>query len=438
MIAAEFRRRRKQLLRMMGPNSIAIIPAAAECVRNRDVHYPFRQDSDFFYLTGFPEPEAVAVLIPGRKHGEYVLFCRERDETRELWDGLRAGQSGAVEEYAADDSFPIGDLDDILPGLLENQTRVFYAMGCNSELDKRLADWVNRLRGSSRAGVSAPVEFLALDHFLHDMRLYKSRFEIKHMRTAAKISAQAHRRLMQACRPGMTEYGLEAEFVHECAMRGARFQAYTPIVGGGNNACILHYTENQAQLQAGDMVLIDAGCEYACYASDITRTFPVSGKFSLAQQALYELVLAAQEAAIRKVQPGNHWNEPHQEAVRVITKGLIRLGILKGTAAKLMRQEAYKTYYMHRTGHWLGMDVHDVGDYKVDGEWRLLEPGMVMTVEPGLYIPLRSKGVARRWWGIGIRIEDDVLVTKEGNEVLSADAPKQVAEIEALMAGGGA
>jgi len=435
---AEFKRRRNQLMRMMGRNSIAIFPAAPERIRNRDVQYPFRQDSDFLYLTGFPEPEAVAALIPGRGHGEYVLFCRERDATREMWDGVRAGQSGAVEEYGADDSFPIGDLDDILPGLLENRSRVFYAMGCNPELDKRLAEWVNHLRNSSRAGVNAPVEFLALDHFLHDMRLYKSRSEIKSMRLAAQISARAHRKLMQVCRPGLMEYELEAEFVHECALQGARFQAYSPIVGGGNNACILHYTENHAPLQPGDLVLIDAGCEYACYASDITRTLPINGRFSPAQRALYELVLSAQEAAIRKAKPGNHWNEPHQEAVRVITKGLVALGILEGTPAKLIRQEAYKPYYMHRTGHWLGMDVHDVGDYMVDGEWRLLEPGMVMTVEPGIYIPARSKGVSRRWWGIGIRIEDDVLLTRDGNEVLSADAPKQVAEIEGLMARAGA
>jgi Xaa-Pro aminopeptidase len=420
-------------MQMMGPGSVAILPAAPEVVRNRDVHYPYRPDSDFYYLTGFSEPEAIAVLIPGRRQAEYVLFCRERDEKRERWDGPRAGQEKAVQEFGADDSFPIADCEEILPGLLEACTRVFYAMGSNPDLDKRLADWVNQIRGKARTGVHGPVEFIALDHYLHEMRLYKSAAEAQRMRQAAKITSAAHVRLMQTCRPGMHEYELEAEFIHECATRGARFQAYPSIVGGGGNACVLHYVDNRDELKDGDLVLVDAGCEYGYYASDITRTFPVNGRFNPAQRAIYELVLAAQEAAIAKVKPGNHWNDPHDAAVRVITKGLIDLGLLKGTLTPLIKEQAYAKFYMHRTGHWLGMDVHDVGDYKVDGAWRELEPGMTLTVEPGIYIPAGMRGVAKKFWNIGIRIEDDVLVTADGHEVLTRDAPKAVAEIEALM-----
>jgi len=434
MMASEFKRRRRQLMRMMGANSIAILPAAPVAKRNRDVDYAYRPDSDFFYLTGFPEPEAVAVLIPGRKQAEYILFCRERDPAKEMWEGTRAGQEGACEIYGADDSFPIGDLDEILPRMLEQCNRVYYAMGCNLDLDKHISEWVNQIRSQSREGVTGPLEFIALDHYLHDMRLYKSRSEIKLMRTAATISSRAHKRVMKACRPGMQEWQLEAEFIHECGMSGARYQAYSPIVGGGANACVLHYVDNQDELRDGDLVLIDAGCEYEYYASDITRTFPVNGKFSEPQRRLYELVLKAQEAAIGKVRPGNHWDDPHQAAVKVITKGLIELGILKGRLATLIKEEAYKRFYMHRTGHWIGMDVHDVGDYKIDGNWRLLEPGMALTIEPGLYIPAGSKGVAKKWWDIGIRIEDDVIVTREGCDVLSKNCPKTVEEIEALMA----
>ena len=433
MKQTEFKRRRRQLMQMMGPGSVAILPAAPEVVRNRDVHYPYRPDSDFYYLTGFSEPEAIAVLIPGRRQAEYVLFCRERDEKRERWDGPRAGQEKAVQEFGADDSFPIADCEEILPGLLEECTRVFYAMGSNPDLDKRLADWVNQIRGKARTGVHGPVEFIALDHYLHEMRLYKSAAEVQRMRQAAKITSAAHVRLMQTCRPGMHEYELEAEFIHECATRGARFQAYPSIVGGGGNACVLHYVDNRDELKDGDLVLVDAGCEYGYYASDITRTFPVNGRFNPAQRAIYELVLAAQEAAIAKVKPGNHWNDPHDAAVRVITKGLIDLGLLKGTLTPLIKEQAYAKFYMHRTGHWLGMDVHDVGDYKVDGAWRELEPGMTLTVEPGIYIPAGMRGVAKKFWNIGIRIEDDVLVTADGHEVLTRDAPKAVAEIEALM-----
>ncbi len=434
MNRTEFKRRRRQLMGMMGARSIAILPTAIEAVRNRDVHHPFRPDSDFYYLTGFAEPEAVMVLVPGRPHGEYILFCREKDSTKEMWDGQRAGLKGAVDEYGADDAFPITDLDDILPGLLEERERVFFAMGSDPTFDKRVSDWVSQVRSRARAGVHGPIEFLALDHYLHDMRLYKSRAEVAVMRRAARLSAAAHRQLMRSCRPGMHEYQLAALFNHHCAMNGAAALAYPSIVGGGDNACVLHYVENSQPLRDGDLVLIDAGCEIDCYASDITRTLPVNGRFSDAQRALYELVLAAQLAAIDKVRAGNHWNDPHDAAVRVLTKGLLKLGLLRGTLAKALKARAYTKFYMHRTGHWLGMDVHDVGDYKVDNHWREFEPGMALTVEPGLYIPRGAKGVAKKWQGIGIRIEDDILVTRDDPDVLSRDVPKDVAGIEALMA----
>ena len=434
MEAKEFQRRRKRLMDMMGDDSIAIIPTAPVRMRNRDVEYPFRHDSDFYYLTGFAEPEAVAVLIPGRPSGEYILFCRERDALIETWNGLRAGLEGAVERYSADDAFPIEDLDDILPGLLGDQERIYYTMGNDPGFDQRVLGWVKNVRDQARSGINAPDEFISLNHILHDMRLYKSRQEVKAMRHAAKISAGAHKRAMQACRPGMYEYQIEAELTHEFMRQGARSPAYSSIVGGGANSCILHYTDNDAELADGDVLLIDAGAEYESYASDITRTFPVNGVFSEAQKQIYEVVLDAQLAAIEAVQPGNHWNAPHEAAVQAITEGLVSLGILKGRVRTLIKDQAYSKYYMHRTGHWLGMDVHDVGDYKVDGEWRMLEAGMVLTIEPGLYMA-PSRGLAKKWWDIGVRIEDDVLVTKDGYDVLSKDMPKSVEDIELIMAG---
>lgn len=435
MQAREFQRRRKRLMDMMGDESIAIIPTSPVCIRNRDAEYAFRHDSDFYYLTGFAEPESVAVLVPGRPAGEYILFCRERDAKMETWNGLRAGLEGAVERHGADDAFPIEDLDDILPGLLGDQERIFYNMGNDTGFDQRVLSWVKQVRDQVRSGISAPDEFVSLNHLLHEMRLYKSRQEIKAMRQAARISAAAHRRAMQVCQPGMMEYQIEAELIHEFMRRGARSPAYSSIVGGGANSCILHYIDNNAALNDGDLLLIDAGAEFESYASDITRTFPVNGVFSEAQRQVYELVLDAQLAAIEAVQPGNHWNDPHDEAVRVMTTGLVSLGILKGRARSLIKEQAYTKYYMHRTGHWLGMDVHDVGDYKLDGEWRMLEAGMVLTIEPGLYLPA-GRGLAKKWWDIGVRIEDDVLVTKDGHDVLSKDTPKTIDEIEALMAAG--
>ncbi len=429
----EFARRRRRLLQMMGEGAIAILPAPPVCLRNRHNEYPYRPDSDLFYLTGFPEPEAVLVLIPGRSHGEYILFCRERDPRMEQWSGARAGQEGAVQQYGADDSFPISDIDDILPGLLENRSRVYYTMGRVRDFDQRLIGWINRLRGRARSGVHAPDNITALEHLLHEMRLIKSAAEIKAMRRAASITVQAHRRAMRLCRPGLHEYQIEAELLHQFVSEGCRSPAYSSIVAAGGNGCILHYTANSARLRRGDLLLVDAGAEYQNYAADVTTTFPVSGRFRPAQRALYNVVLAAQREAIAAIAPGRHWNEPHEAAVRVITEGLVELGLLRGRVATLIRKESYKRFFMHRTGHWLGMDVHDVGEYKVGESWRMLEPGMVMTVEPGVYIPAGSRGVDRKWWNIGIRIEDDVLVTRDGHEILSAGLPRTVEEIEAFM-----
>ena len=426
-------KRRKEVMELMG-SGVAIIPTAPVRNRNSDVEYPFRADSDFYYLTHFPEPEAVAVLVPGREHGEYILFCREKNREKETWEGLRAGQEGACELYGADDSFPIEDIDDILPGLLENRDKVFCIMGRFPDFDSRLMAWVNEVRNKSRAGVNAPGEFVDFSHILHEMRLFKRPEEVRLMKRAARISTRAHMRAMQVTRPGMYEYEVEAELQYEFKKGGSVFPAYPPIVAGGANACILHYIENSAQLVDGDLLLIDAGAEIDGYAADISRTFPVNGRFSGEQKAIYELVLAAQLAVIEQVKPGNHWNNPHEAALRVLTEGLVELGLLKGDVDGLIEKEEYKRFYMHRTGHWLGMDVHDVGDYKLDDTWRLLEPNMVTTVEPGLYISAGSKGVHKRWWNIGIRIEDDVLITRDGNEVLSKGVPKDPAEIEALMA----
>jgi Xaa-Pro aminopeptidase len=431
---AEYARRRKALMEQMVANSIAILPAAAVAIRNRDVEHVYRQDSDFQYLSGFPEPEAVIVLIPGREYGEYVLFCRERNVERELWDGLRAGQDGATRDYGADDAFPIADIDDILPGLIEGRDRVYSSMGSNPEFDRHLMEWINVIRSKAHLGAQPPNEFVALDHLLHDMRLYKSAAEVKVMREAAQISARAHVRAMQASRAGLYEFSLEAELDYEFRKGGAKMPAYGSIVASGRNACILHYQENDAPLKDGDLVLIDAGCEIDCYASDITRTFPVSGTFSAEQKAIYDVVLRSQEAAFAAIKPGNHWNQAHEATVQVITEGLVALGLLHGAVDELIAAEAYKAFYMHRAGHWLGMDVHDVGEYKVGGEWRVLEAGMTLTVEPGIYVAPDNQNVAKKWRGIGVRIEDDVLVTKKGCEVLTSDVPKTVADIEALMA----
>jgi Xaa-Pro aminopeptidase len=432
MKPGEFARRRQQLMRMMGRDAIAILPAAPVRRRNGDVDFAYRQDSDFQFLTGFPEPEAVAVLLPQREQGEYVLFCRERDPKRELWDGHRAGQEGAVREHGASDAFPIGDIDEILPGLLESRSRVYYTMGLNPEFDQRVIGWVNGLRAQAKHGLNSPQEFVALDHLLHDMRLYKSRAEQATLRRSAAIAVTAHERAMRRAAPGVMEYEVAAELLHEFHRHHADI-AYEPIVGGGANACVLHYRANAAELRDGDLLLIDAGCEYEYYASDVTRTFPVNGRYSPAQRALYEVVLEAQQAAIAACVPGNHWNDPHDAAVRAITQGLLALGFLDGKLPKLIRDGAYREWFMHRTGHWLGMDVHDVGDYRVGEVWRMLEPGMALTVEPGLYVPPQARAVPKEFRGIGIRIEDDVLVTRGAPEVLTAALVKEPDAVERFL-----
>lgn len=428
----EFSRRRRQLMRMMGKGSIAILPASQPRLRNRDVLYPYRQDSDFYYLTGFGEPESVAVLVPGRADGEYLLFCRARDPEQETWDGTRAGPGNAVSTYGANEAFPIGSADEVLPKIIAGCERVFYTMGTHPEFDQRLIGWVSALRARGGTGTHTPDEFIALDHFLHDLRLYKSRDEVAAMRRAARIAVQAHRRAMSICRPGLFEYQIEAEFMHEFRNHGAR-PSYLPIIGSGPNSCILHYHANDRKLEEGDLLLVDAGCEFDYYASDVTRTYPVNGRFSPEQRAIYEVVLEAHEAALAAVAPGNLWSEPHEAAVRAVTRGLKRLGLLDGALATLIRTRAYQRFFMHRTGHWLGMDVHDVGDYKIADQWRVLEPGMALTVEPGVYIPPGTRGVPRRWWNIGVRIEDDVLVTRDGSDVLTRDLPRDPDVVEAMI-----
>jgi Xaa-Pro aminopeptidase len=425
--------RRRQLMRMSGEDTILILPAAPERVRSRDTHYPYRQDSDLLYLAGFPEPEAVLVLVPGREHGESILFCRERDPDREGWDGPRCGPEGAVERYGMDDAYPITDIDDILPGLLEGRSRVYYHFGRDAEFDLKLIGWVNRVRAMMRMGAQPPHEFLELGHLLDEQRLFKSADELKLMQRAADISIRAHELAMRASRPGLYEYELQAEIERVFRINDA-VPAYGSIVGAGRNACVLHYVANNAMVQDGDLVLVDAGAEYRGYAADITRTFPVNGRFSPEQRALHDLVVSAQAAALSQARPGVAYQDGHDAAVRTLTEGLLRLGLLKGSLDKAIASGAYKRFYRHKTGHWLGLDVHDVGEYRIDGESRLLEPGMVFTVEPGLYIPPDDQGVAAKWRGIGIRIEDDVVITRDGHRVLTDKLARSADDIESLMA----
>ena len=432
-MTTEFSKRRQRLLKQMGPNSMAILPTATEKVRNRDVLYPFRPDSDFYYLTGFSEPEAVMVLLREKSKSRLILFCRQRDRALEIWNGHRYGPEGAITHFDADEAYDIEALHHKLGEWMQGIERVFYSLGQDHEFDQLLTQQAETLRSQSRNGVNEPSQFISLAHIIHHMRLVKSGAEIKLMQHAANIASEAHIQAMQHCKAGMNEYEINAELTHCFMKHGSRSPAYPSIVAGGKNACILHYTENNATLNNGDLLLIDAGAEYDNYASDITRTFPVNGRFSEEQRALYDLVLSAQLAAIKKVQPGLGYNAYHDTAVRVLTKGLIKLGLLKGDYKQLIKDGAYKEFYMHRTGHWLGMDVHDVGPYKQGQHWLKLRPGMVLTVEPGLYIAPDCKTVAKRWRGIGIRIEDDVVVTRTGNKVLSAAAPKHPDNIEAIM-----
>ena len=431
----EFAARRAQLIKKIGSDGIVILPAAPLVYRNNDAEYPYRQQSDFYYLTGFEEPEAVMVLAPKRKEGEFILFNRVRNRDEEIWTGYRAGQEGGKKIFKANEAYPIHEFEKKLPELLENRTEIHYTLGLNAAFDKVILKAVNKIRNRIRSGIQSPIVFVDVQQTVHEMRLIKSPAEIALMRKAADISAEAHKKAMQVCKPGMYEYQLEATLLFEFQNQGARFPAYGSIVGSGGNSCILHYTSNNQKIEKNSVVLIDAGCEYQNYASDITRTFPANGRFSEEQRAIYEIVLAAQLAGIKTVRPGALWADAQTAIVRTITEGLIKLGILKGKLKDLIEKQAYFPFYMHKSGHWLGLDVHDAGRYKINGQWRKLQPGMVLTVEPGIYISADTKGVHKRWHNIGVRIEDDVLVTKNGNEILSHRVPKTVKEIENLMQG---
>jgi Xaa-Pro aminopeptidase len=422
--------RRRRLAQAM-PGAVALVPTAPESLRNRDTHYPYRYDSYFHYLTGFEEPEAVLVLVADAEPRS-ILFCRERNPEREIWDGHRHGPEGARARFGFDEARPIATLDDVMPALLADRAALWYPVGADAQWDARVMRWLNAVRANARSGVAAPQQLHDVRAPLDELRLLKDAQELALMRKAGAISSVAHQRAMRAARPGRNEYEIEAELLYEFRRQGAQFPAYWPIVAGGANACVLHYVSNDAPLADGALVLIDAGCELQGYAADITRTFPVNGRYSGAQREVYELVLAAQHAAIDKVRAGNAWNEPHDAAVKVLAQGMLDLKLLSGSLDTVLEKEAYKRYYMHRTGHWLGMDVHDAGEYKHAGAWRTLVPGMTLTVEPGLYIRA-ADDVPERLRDIGVRIEDDVLVTEGACEVLTAQAPKSIADIEALM-----
>lgn len=426
-----YSQRRSLLAQQIGAG-VVVVPTAPERARNRDSHYPFRHDSYFYYLTGFPEPEAVLVMLVADTT-QSILFCREKNLEREIWDGYRYGPEGARETFGFDQAYPITSLDEMLPKLLANQPNLYFDLGADPSWDARVVSWLNSVRNEARSGVTAPGGIREVRALLDEMRLFKDPHELAIMRRAAEISGGAHVRAMRATRPGRWEYEVEAELLHEFRRHGAQAPAYTPIVAGGPNACVLHYVNNNAQLKDGDLLLIDAGCELDGYAADITRTFPVSGVFSAAQKDAYELVLAAQAAAITTVRPGSHWNAPHEAALRVLVQGMLDFKMCQGSVDSILESGDYRRFYMHRTGHWLGMDVHDAGDYKRQGKWRALEPGMTLTVEPGLYVR-PADDVPQAFWNIGIRIEDDVCVTDQGREVLTLAAPRAVADIQNLMA----
>ncbi len=431
---SEYAKRRKEFMKQIGPQGIAILTSAPIARRNGDSDYAYRQQSDLYYLTGFNEPEAVAILAPKRAAGEFILFNRVRDRDKEIWEGVRAGQDGARKQFHADEAFPFADLEKMLPDLLDKREQIYYPIGIDKNFDKIILNSMNKVRGKIRNGMSAPLSVVDLTETIHEMRLIKSSAEINLMRKAAQISAQAHVRAMKFCKPGVSEYQLEAEIMHEFQKNGARYPAYSCIVGGGANSCILHYISNDQVIKKDDIVLIDAGAEMDLYAADITRSFPANGRFSPEQRAVYDIVLKSQLAGLKAVKPGAAWPSVQEAIVKVITTGLVEIGILKGNVKELIDKQAYFPFYMHKSGHWLGLDVHDAGRYKINGKWRTLQPGMVLTVEPGIYISADNDNVDERWHNIGVRIEDDVLVTSTGYEVLSKDAPKDADEIEALMA----
>lgn len=435
--AEEYAARRTLFLKALLPNSIAILVAAPECVRSRDTHYPYRPESNFYYLTGFKEPNALAVFLSGKTEeeaGTFILFNQVKDPDQEMWMGKRVGQEEACRLYGADQAFGITCVDEKIPTLMQNRDHLYYPMGEDRDFSQRVLTWLKGVQDQERKGILAPQAFYSVTKIIHALRLYKSPVEIAWIREAVRIAGLAHCQAMRACIPGMWEYELEAEIHYTFTKYGARFPAYGTIVGAGENSCTLHYTENSATLQAGDLVLIDAGAEYHYYASDITRTFPVSGYFNSCQRAIYEAVLKAQEAVIAAIRPGVLWHQLEDIAKQVITVELVGLGLLQGEPADLVKKDACKIFYMHKIGHWLGLDVHDVGGYRAsDGSSIALAPGMILTVEPGIYIRAQTVGVDSQWWNIGVRIEDDVLVTPDGHEVLSAEIPKTVEAIENYM-----
>lgn len=430
--SSEFKNRRQQLLNKLGNDSIAIISAAPEYLRNGDADYRYRQNSDFYYLTGFSEPEAVAIFAPGRKEGEFILFNRPRDPAAEIWTGKRTGQEGACQDYGADQAFSIHTLDEKILEIISSYHTIYYPIGREVEFDQRVIGWIKQLKAKVRAGIPTPANLKDFAKLMGQMRLIKSPAEIEVMRKACSLSAAAHCRAMEITKPGMWEYEIEATLLYEFTRQGSHSVAYNSIVGTGANACVLHYIDNNTQIKEGDLILVDAGAEYDYYAADITRCFPANGRFSAEQRAIYEIVLAAQEAVLAAIKPSIQWNHLQPIAIRKITEGLVELGILKGRVDDLIESRAYAAFYMHNIGHWLGMDVHDVGDYKIAGEWRTLHPGMVFTVEPGIYIQ-PHENVSEKWWNIGVRIEDDVVVTAQGCDILTKEVPKQIDEIEALM-----
>ncbi len=429
----EYARRRRQLMRMAGEDSIIILQAAPAKLRNNDVYFPYRQDSDFLYLTGFREHDAILVLVPGADNGTSILFCRERDPEREMWDGRMVGLEAAVSDYGMDEAYDIKQAEGRLRDLIQDRERIFHDLGRSPLFDQRLIGWLNEFRGETRKTFHAPEEIHALDHMLHDMRVYKSREELSIMRRSAKVAIEAHQKAMQICEPGINEADIQAALLHTFTRNHCE-TSYLPIVGGGANACVLHYISNNQELHDGDLLLIDAGAEYDGYASDITRTFPVNGKFSPEQKVLYEVVLAAQAAAFEKARAGNQWQDVHDAAIRVATEGMIELGILGGSLDQELESKGYKKYYVHNTGHWLGLDVHDVGEYTIDGHSRELEPGMVLTIEPGIYIGPGASSVEACWRGVGIRIEDNVAITNDAPRILTEGLARTVDEIEAQMA----
>ena len=430
-----FSERRDLLAGKVLEDSAIIVSAASVKSRISDTEYSYRQDSNFYYLSGYEEPESLILIRPNQDKERFIIFCRDRDPLREQWDGFRTGQEGVIQDYGADAAYSINSIDEIMPKLLEGAKNIYFSMSAPCGVDAKISSWIEDIRKNTRSGAEPPQNLLSLDSILHEMRLIKESDEMDLMKQAANITTEAHIRAMQSVRPGMYEYQLEAEYLYAFNKNGARSPAYNSIVGGGNNSCILHYVENNAELKDGDLVLVDAGCEYKYYASDVTRTFPVNGKFSPEQREIYSIVLEAHKQSMEQAKPGNKWNLMHEKSVEVIVEGLLSIGLLQGSRDEIIDKGEYSKFYMHRIGHWLGMDVHDVGSYKQDGDWRPLEEGMVMTVEPGIYILDSMEGVDDKWKGIGVRIEDDIAITESGFEILTPDVPRTIEEVEQTVQG---